>query len=137
MMLLPLAEAAGRALFSRGVPGSGSFVQNLTLWVAFLGAALAAREGKLLSLATGELLPGGRLGTVARVFSAGVGAGASVLLARASLDLIVVEKQAGSVLALGVPVWFVLLALPVAFALIAVRLVWRAAKQWRGRFIAG
>jgi len=122
MMLLPLAESAGRALLSRGVPGSGTFVQHLTLWVAFLGAALAAREGKLLALATGEFLPKGGWGRAARVFSAAVGAGASTLLARASLDLIVIERDAGTALPLGVKVWVVELALPVAFVLIDVRL---------------
>ena len=54
MVLLPLAEAAARFLFGVGIPGAGPFEQHLTLWVAFLGAALAAREDKLLALATGE-----------------------------------------------------------------------------------
>ncbi|MGH9381556.1 MAG: TRAP transporter small permease, partial [Thermoanaerobaculia bacterium] len=56
--LLPLAEMAARRLAGRGVPGSGPLIQHLTLWVAFIGAALAAREGRLLALASGELLPG-------------------------------------------------------------------------------
>ena len=133
MMLLPLAEAVSRSFFTRGIPGSATFVQHLTLWVAFLGAALAAREGKLLALATGEFLPAGRLGSVARVFAGGVGAAASILLMRASIDLLVVERQAGTALPLGIPVWVTQLALPVSFALIALRLVLRAAPGWRGR----
>jgi len=137
MMLLPLAEAAGRALFSRGIPGSGTFVQHLTLWVAFLGAALAAREGKLLALATGEFLPSGWIGAAAKIFAAAVGAGASTLLLRASIDLILVEQEAATSLPLGVPVWIAMLALPAAFLLIALRLVWRAAPTWRGRSLAG
>ena len=43
MVLLPLAEILIRPMFSGGIPGSISFVQHLTLWVGFLGAALAAR----------------------------------------------------------------------------------------------
>ena len=46
MAVLPLAEAALRATLGIGIPGSFPFVQHLTLWVTFLGAALAAREGK-------------------------------------------------------------------------------------------
>jgi C4-dicarboxylate transporter DctM subunit len=136
MMILPLAEAASRTLFSRGIPGSGTFVQHLTLWVAFLGAALAAREGKLLALATGELIPEGVAGSVLRVLAAAVGAGSSTLLARASMDLVIIEREAGTTLPLGVGVWVVELALPVAFALIAVRLVLRSAQGWRGRTVA-
>ena len=36
----------------------------------------------------------------------------------------------------GVPVWISQLVLPFAFALIALRLVWRASPEWAGRAIA-
>ncbi len=133
MISLPLAEAVARKLFGIGIPGSMAFVQHLTLWVGFLGAALAAREGKLLVLATGELLPKGKLRDRSRVISAAIGAAVSMLLCRAAIDLIVIERDAGTVIAAGVPVWVGQLAIPVAFALIAVRLVWRASDGWLGR----
>ena len=57
MVVLPLAEIGARALFKIGIPGSGPFVQHLTLWVGFLGAAIAAREGRLLTLASGDYMP--------------------------------------------------------------------------------
>ena len=57
MVVLPLAEIIVRRAFGVGIPGSGPFVQHLTLWVGFLGAAIASREGKLLSLATGTFIP--------------------------------------------------------------------------------
>ena len=59
VMLLPLSEIVSRKVFQAGMPGSGPFAQTLTLWVGMLGAAIAAREGKLLTLATGEFLPKG------------------------------------------------------------------------------
>ena len=46
MAVLPLAESVSRTVFKTGIPGSGPFEQHLTLWIAFLGAALAAREGR-------------------------------------------------------------------------------------------
>ena len=71
VVLLP-AEMAARA-FDNAVPGALpgflepflgggplAFVQHLTLWIGFLGAALAAKEGKLLAMATGTFLPAGR-----------------------------------------------------------------------------
>ena len=58
MVLLPLLEIPLRKL-GTGIPAAISVERHLTLWVAFLGAALAAREGRLLSLATGQLLPEG------------------------------------------------------------------------------
>ena len=61
IMVLPLAEIVSRKLFGAAIPGSGAFASNLTLWLGMLGAAIAAREGKLLTLATGEFLPKGRI----------------------------------------------------------------------------
>ena len=136
MALLPLAEAVSRFLLGRGIPGSGPFVQHLTLWVAFLGAALAAREGKLLGLSTGQFLPEGKWRELAQVISGTVGALAAALLCRAAVDLIVVERSAGTEVAAGLPIWVAQLVMPIGFALIAWRLVWRAADRWPGRAVA-
>ena len=134
VLLLP-AEMLARA-FDTAVPGALPFVHHLTLWVGFLGAALAAREGKLLALATGTFIPEGRWRRAAEVFAATVAAGVSALLFRAGLEFLLAEKEFGSTVALGVPVWIALLVLPVSFALIALRLVWRASDGWSGRGIA-
>lgn len=126
MVLLLAGEMAARAFFDRGIPGSQPFTQHLTLWVGFLGAALAASEEKLLALATPTFLPAGPWRRASKVFASTVAAAATALLFRASLEFLLVEKEFGEEVALGVPVWVALLALPVAFALIAVRLVWKA-----------
>ena len=72
MAILPLSEILCRNLLSTGIPGSITFVQHLTLWVGFLGAALAAREGKLLALATGSFIPEGRFRRAAQIVSSAV-----------------------------------------------------------------
>src|SRR5512132_3805779 len=71
MMLLPLAEILVRRALTSGIPGAASIVQHLTLWVGFLGAALAARDDRLLAIATGQMLPLGAQ-RPARAFSAAV-----------------------------------------------------------------
>ena len=43
LMVLPLVEIVARTVFSTGVPGAGPFTNHLTMWVAMLGAAIAAR----------------------------------------------------------------------------------------------
>lgn len=133
MAILPLAEAGLRAVFGVGIPGSLPFVQHLTLWVTFLGAALATREDKLLTLATGEFLPEGRWREAARIGAYSVAAGITTLLARASWDLVVIERQAGTEVAVGLPVWVAQLAMPIGFVLIALRLVGHSADRWRAR----
>ena len=136
MVLLPLAEITIRPFIAGGIPGSIPFVQHLTLWVGFLGATLAAREGKLIALATGTLMPEGRVRTVAKVLAAMFGGAVSVMLAIGAVDVVLVERDLGSEIALGVPVWVVLLVLPFSFLLIAFRLMWHVGESWGQRILA-
>ena len=136
IMLLPLAEIAMRSVLDTGIPGAGPFTLNLTLWVGLLGAAIAARDGKLLTLATGEFLPKGTISNVAHIVGAFVGAAIAMMFAVGGLALVESERMAGTVIAADVPVWVSTLAFPIAFTLIAFRLAWRASPHWIGRAIA-
>lgn len=136
MVVLPLAEATARFLFGVSIPGAGPFEQHLTLWVAFLGAALAAREDKMLALATGEFLPEGKWRQWSRVFAYGVAAAVTSLLCRAAIDLVIIERQGGSEVAAGLPTWVAQIVLPFGFGVIALRLAWKAAESWGGRSLA-
>ena len=136
MVLLPLAEIVVRPVISGGIPGSISFVQHLTLWVGFLGAALAAREGKLIALATTSFMPEGRTREATQVFAGLVGATVSTILATAAYELMLFFVEDGTTIALGVPIWVAQLVLPVSLAVIALRLVWRASPRWGGQALA-
>jgi C4-dicarboxylate transporter DctM subunit len=129
MVLLPLSEIVARKAFGRGIPASGPIVQHLTLWVGFLGAAIAARDGKLLALATGTLIPPGLWRRAADILAAAFGACAATLLAWGGWQLAASEREVGSNIGAGIPTWIAQAVLPVAFALIAVRLVWRAGRS--------
>jgi len=133
MVVLPIAEIIVRRLFGVGIPGSGPFVQHLTLWIGFLGAAIAAREGKLLSLATGAFIPEGRPRKIATAFASAVAACISTILAWGAVQLVISEREVGSIIAAGVPTWVGELALPIGFTLIALRLAWRAGTSWAAR----
>ncbi|HEY3175538.1 MAG TPA: TRAP transporter large permease subunit [Candidatus Polarisedimenticolia bacterium] len=136
MAILPLAEIAGRATLGIGLPGSASIVQHLTLVVGLLGGALAAREGRLLSLSTGASLFSGRLRSAVRLFVGVFATTVTVLLCAASMQFVLTERQGGKILAGGLPVWVVQLVLPVGFALVALRLWWGASDSRGGRTLA-
>ncbi len=136
MALLPIFEILGRAGLGRGIPGGLPIVQHLTLWVGFLGAALAAREGRLLQLATGQFIPEGRWRMATGVLTGAVGAAVCVILARASWELVVIEQEGGLSIVGPIKVWVGQLVMPVAFALLAVRLVLHASPSWRWRAVA-
>jgi tripartite ATP-independent transporter DctM subunit len=125
MMLLPLAEIVSRRAFSRGIPGSGPIVQHLTLWVGFLGAAIAARDGKLLALATGTFIPAGVWRRAANTLAAAFGAASAVVLAWGGWQMAMIEREAGTNIGADIQAWVAQMVLPIAFALIAIRVVWR------------
>jgi C4-dicarboxylate transporter DctM subunit len=127
MALLPIAEIVSRRLFGRGIPASGPVVQHLTLWVGFLGAAIAAREGKLLALATGTFIPQGWWRRTADIVAAAFGACTAIVLAWGGWQMATIEREAGTNIGAGIPTWIAQIVLPISFAIIAVRLVWRSA----------
>src|SRR5206468_3681886 len=101
--------------------------------VGMLGGALAARDNRLLALsAATHWFKGGWL-TFARVFSHGFAAAVSAWLGVACWQFVVAQRSLGKILAYGVPVWLVQLLMVIGFALVAVRLVWHGAEQWRWR----
>ena len=76
MAVLPLIEMVTRRLRHEGIPGTPLLVQHLTLCVAFVGAAVAAREERLLALSTGTFLPE-RARTVVKALTAAVAGAAT------------------------------------------------------------
>jgi tripartite ATP-independent transporter DctM subunit len=135
MVVLPLAEILLRRLGTSGIPGSIPFVQHLTLWVGMLGGAIAARENRMLALATGALLPEGPVRRVSLVLASAVAAAVTALLFVGAVELVRLERETGAIIAVGIPTWVGQLALPVAFGLIAWRTAWHASPRWGVRLI--
>jgi TRAP-type C4-dicarboxylate transport system permease small subunit len=101
MMILPLLLILLRGLFRAQIHGQTSIVQHLTLIVAMIGAATAARDGRLLSLSSAGLLARGRWRGVGRGFAAAVAATVSALLGLASAQFVASERAAGGLLEIG------------------------------------
>jgi C4-dicarboxylate transporter DctM subunit len=133
LTLLPIAEIVLR-WFDSGIPGGTPFVQHLTLVVALLGGALAARDDRLLALATGSLLPAGAMAVAAKALAGFVGALVAAMLARSGVDVVRLEREAGRMITEGVPVWAFQLLLPLAFAVLAWRIV---RTTWKSNVAAG
>ena len=68
MVVLPLAEIVLRK-FSTGIPSAPDFLRHLTLLVGMVGGVVAARDGRLLALATAPALLRGRWKGLALVFN--------------------------------------------------------------------
>lgn len=133
IVLLPLTEAVLRMLFNAGIAGSAALVQHLTLLASMIGAAVAAREGKLLALFNLTSLSGARVQVAGRFASHVYATAICAFLCIASLQLVMAERAGGNTIAYQIPVWVAQAILPAGFALIAVRLAWDASLSARGR----
>ena len=135
MALLPLVEIALRATLKVGVSGAAAFTQNLALVAGMLGAVVAAREGRLLSLSTLPSLLPPEAAKLARQFTGIVSAAIAALLFVASVGFVSAERGGGNVIAYGVPVWLMAGALPAGFAVMTLRLA-ADAPSWPARVAA-
>lgn len=137
IILLPLSEVVLRRFFSTGINGQATFASQFTLIVGLVGAAIAAREGKLLALATGAMVPEGIWRRVTTAAAAIVGGVVSGVLAIGGVGLVQFQREAGNVIAYGIPYWWFYLAFPLAFGLIAARLVRKSWPTVRGQLVIG
>ena len=132
---LPLVEIALRATFRIGIEGVAALVQHATLALGMFGAAAAARDGRLLTLAVAGFIRGDAAHTAQ--FAGRVIAGTvSLLLLFASVDFISAERASGSALVYAIPIWILELPLPLGYGLMAVRLLRQASSSLRGQLAA-
>jgi tripartite ATP-independent transporter DctM subunit len=126
MAALPVLEMLSRRILGAGIPGCSGYVQNLTLWVAFLGALVVTRERRHLNLAAGPQLLPARLRPAAQVFTSVVSVAVLSGLAWGSWGLFQAERESLTRLGGWLPTWAVLAILPAAFAVMLIRFVWQA-----------
>jgi tripartite ATP-independent transporter DctM subunit len=131
MGILPVLELVLRTFFRTGVPGSTDYVQQLTLWIGFLGAMIATRERSHLNLSTGLGFLPANLREAAGLLAIFVSAAVVTGLMWASLQFVRAEMESPARIAGWVPIWVAQVVLPAAFAVILLRFVIQAG-QWRG-----
>jgi C4-dicarboxylate transporter DctM subunit len=132
LMVLPLAEILLRKLFQVGITNSTALVQHLTLLVSMLGGALAAREGRLLSMSALPSVLKGKWKAGAGIVSGAFATVITGFLCAASVQFVLSEKPSGNTLAYGIPFWVIQLILPFGYGLIAWRLFRRSSERWAG-----
>ena len=139
MVGLAAAQILFRNFFDISIFGADQMLRLLVLWVAFLGAVAASREGKHIHVdAIARWLPGRiKSGVVALtdLFTLVV----CLVLAWQSLRFIQSAQTSGEMAFGALPVWVAALILPLAFSLIALRYGLRFmhhVQQARGREVA-
>jgi C4-dicarboxylate transporter DctM subunit len=132
---LPVLEFFLRTVFGTGITGSSEYVQHLALWVGFLGAALASREGRHLSLSAGITIVPKQYQRLTNSLASLVSTAVAAGLFWGSYLLVAAEMESAARVGSLIPVWMVQLILPISFALITWRFIWHAG-EWPARGIA-
>ena len=123
MVALSFLQVVLRGVFSGGLLWADTFLRHLVLWAAFLGACLAATDGKQFAMdAADRLMPDLLKAGVHAVLHA-LTAAVCAALAAASGTFLLQEKEGGAILlSVGswhVPGWTFEVILPVGFALLS------------------
>src|SRR6202008_1365466 len=133
--LLPLSDAVGRPLGFH-ISGSAAYLQQVTLWLTFVGGLVATRHRTHLTLSTAELLQSDRARRMAGLLAPCVAAAVLAVLAYSGVELIRANRQQGKILGAGLPEWASECVIPVSLALMAAWFAWTAPWGWRGRALA-
>jgi TRAP-type C4-dicarboxylate transport system permease small subunit len=121
MILMAFFQIVLRNFFDTGLSWGDSLVRYLVVWVGFIGAAIATKEGKHINIdvvsrwLTG---PGSNYIQLISYFFSTVICG---LLTLAAIKFIRFEAQMGSTVFFNLPVWVPEIIIPVTFGLMTLR----------------
>ena len=133
--ILPLIDAFGRPLGRLHVPGSAAYVQQLTLWLAFVGGMAATGQAKHLTLSTAEFFGEGLARRLSRLLAFSVAAAVVGILAYASAQIVIANRVEAKVLPIGLPEWVSEIVMPVTLGAMALQFAWKASDRWWGRLV--
>jgi len=120
MAFLPVLNAVLRPI-NGGIYGTFPVIQHLTLWVAFVGAMMASASGKLLSLSIAIDRFGLKTQSKIQFFTTTVSIFVFFLLASASWNLVMSEKEFPRAFAYNLPIWLAMAVMPIGFLVMAIR----------------
>jgi C4-dicarboxylate transporter DctQ subunit len=134
MVLLSFLQVVLRNFFDTGLLWGDIFLRHLVLWVGFIGASLATRQDKHINIdifnriISKKFVPPVKF--VVNLFSLII----CIILAKASYQFMIMEKEAGTILFNNVHSWIIEIILPGGFSLIALRFVLKLSEQVTDRF---
>jgi C4-dicarboxylate transporter DctQ subunit len=121
MVLLAFLQVILRNLFDQGILWGDILLRHLVLWVGFLGASLATREEKHISIDLLTRFVSVRGQYLVRAVTNFFALFICYLLSSASITFVADEKMAGTTLFSDVQAWYFQLIIPVGFILMAFR----------------
>lgn len=139
MVMLVLIQIVLRNFYATGITGGAEMVRHLVLWVAFIGAGIAARERKHIKIDIAQRmlpLPLRRLSEViADLFTVAIGG----ILLYASIQFVWSDRGSGTIIPffdLSIPIWTLELVIPIGYAAVTLRYALYCLQSFR-KFLKG
>lgn len=116
MVFLVLFQIILRNFFSTGVTGGAEIVRHLVLWVAFIGAAMAARSESHLKIDVAYRILPSNMKQIVNVLTGAFTTTVCAILFYASIRFLLVDFHAGTVIAFhDTPTWILEIVIPLGY----------------------
>jgi TRAP-type C4-dicarboxylate transport system permease small subunit len=137
MILLAFLQIILRNVFSSGISWGDPLVRYLVLWVGFIGASLATKEGKHITIEVFAKRLSGRGNQYLKAISNLISTLVCGLLVFAGWTFVGNEAQMGGTTFLQIPLWIPQIIIPVTFACMTLRFFLRFLADLTLKFKSG
>ena len=121
MILLAFLQIVLRNFFATGIDWGDSLVRYLVVWVGFIGAAIAVREDKHITIDILSRWISGEGSRIIQSISHLISAVICGVLTWAGIKFTMFDAQMGTTAFMGLPVWMPELIIPVTFGIMTLR----------------
>ena len=121
MILLAFLQIVLRNAFSTGISWGDPLVRYLVLWVGFIGASLATKEEKHITMEVFSRWFSGKNALYPKIFSQLISVFVCSLLTFAGWTFVQNEARMGEAAFFNIPIWIPEVIIPVTFALMTLR----------------
>ena len=129
MILMAFLQIILRNVFSTGISWGDPLVRYLVLWVGFIGAGVATKEGKHITIEVFARWFSGHGSRYLKALPHLVSAFVCSMLTFAGWTFVQNEAQMGGTAFLKIPVWIPQLIIPICFTLMTLRFGFRALEK--------
>lgn len=132
MIIIAFTQILLRNFFSTSLSWGDVLLRHLVLWIGFLSASLATREGKHISIDVFSKILKPKAKNITQIFVNLFAALISFFLMNAAIDFIKMEYEGGGTLFYEFPVWIAQLIIAIGFGTMMFRFFIKALENVAG-----
>ena len=133
LISFPIFQIIGRYINFFSIPASQEIVQHMTLWIGFIGAVIAARSNKLLSVVREPVFKSMKKVSLSQFFVHIFSLSVVFILSVSYLKMIQIGFQYPDYIAPFIPSWFAQSIIPVGLILIWYQMILTCSSDFRYR----